>query len=125
MVIALPGALHAQSDTNAKTAAPAYSAAQADRGQLVYKNECGRCHSEKDHASADFQLNWNGRTARALFEYLKSTMPDDSPGELPEKSYLDVTAYIMKLNGMPAGDSALVADTTVTGKVKLMFSKKP
>ena len=37
-------------------------------------------------------------------------MPDDAPGTLPERSYLDVTAYILEMNGWEAGSQELRAD---------------
>lgn len=104
----------ARQDTAATRAASngAYSEAQAVRGKDVYHDQCSSCHLPKDHANADFRQNWNGRTVKALYDYIRSTMPDDAPGELTEQQYLDATAYILKLNTMPAGDVALTADTT-------------
>jgi mono/diheme cytochrome c family protein len=103
----------AQQDSSAKPAKGAYSAEQATRGGDVYLDQCSACHLPKDHYNPDFQQSWGGRTVRALYDYIRSTMPDDSPGVLTEKQYLDVTAYILKLNGMPAGELALTADTTL------------
>ena len=37
-------------------------------------------------------------------------MPDDGPGALPEATYLDAMAYILEMNGYPAGDLELTAD---------------
>jgi len=103
----------------AQNAAPpgVYTAEQSTRGEEVYRKECSRCHSTKDHSSADFRQSWNGQSVRALFDYLRFTMPDDDPAALNEQQYLDVTAYLLKLNGMPSGESALVADTTALKKL--------
>ena len=90
----------------------AYSEDQAIRGADVYHDQCSACHLPKDHAGADFRQGWNGRSVKALYDYIRSTMPDDAPGELTAQQYLDATAYILKLNGMPAGDVALTTDTT-------------
>ena len=91
----------------------AYSEAQALRGKDVYHDQCSACHLPKDHSSPDFRQGWNGQPLKALYDYIRSTMPDDAPGTLTEQQYLDATAYILKLNGMPAGEVALTADTTV------------
>ena len=90
---------------------------EGDRGLEVYKGQCVRCHNVADHTSADFRLAWHGQTVRSLYDYLRGTMPDDDPGALSEQQYLDVTAYILKLNGMPAGETPLVADTIVLKKL--------
>jgi mono/diheme cytochrome c family protein len=103
----------ARQDTGAGRAPKgAYSDSQATRGKDVYHDQCSACHLPKDHANADFRQNWNGRTVKVLYDYIRSTMPDDGPGELTEQQYLDATAYILKLNGMPAGEVALTADST-------------
>jgi mono/diheme cytochrome c family protein len=94
-----------------------YTVEQGARGEEVYRKECSRCHSTKDHSSPDFRQSWNGQSVRALFDYLRFTMPDDDPAALNEQQYLDVTAYLLKLNGMPSGESALVADTTALKKL--------
>jgi len=100
-------------------AAGVFSDSQATVGESVYRNECGRCHLIADHSGADFQANWNGRTVRSLFDYLRSTMPDDDPGALSDDEYLAAIAYILRVNGMPSGQAALTTDTTVLGKARI------
>ena len=118
LVAAIVGAAAAQADSAAPAATPGmYTVAQGARGGDVYQAQCGRCHLEADHTSADFRTAWQGRTVRSLFDYLRSTMPDDDPGALAEQDYLDVTAYLLKLNGMPAGSTALTADTVALKKL--------
>ena len=34
-------------------------------------------------------------------------MPDDNPGGLPRQTYVDVMAYMLELNGYPAGSDEL------------------
>lgn len=108
----------AQGDSTKAPATPgAYTAEQATRGAEVFRVECSRCHLTKDHSGADFQVAWNGRPVKALFDYLRSTMPDDDPGTLEQDQYLAVTAYILQLNGMPAGDTPITSDTTALKKL--------
>ncbi|HEY3933246.1 MAG TPA: cytochrome c [Gemmatimonadales bacterium] len=114
------GAATAQTDSTAPapSAAPGmYTVAQGVRGGNVYQAQCTRCHLEADHTGGDFRTAWQGLTVRSLFDYLRSTMPDDDPGTLSEQDYLDVTAYLLKLNGMPAGGTALTADSVVLKKL--------
>ena len=117
----------AQQDTSASKSSPkgAYSEEQATRGGTVYREQCSACHLPKDHANPDFRQSWNGRTVKALFDYIRFTMPDDAPGNLTEQQYLDATAYILKLNGMPAGDASLTADTTALKSVTIDIKAKP
>ena len=115
LILVLPTIMAMRQQDTAATRVPAkgaYSDSQAVRGKDVYLDQCSACHLPRDHANADFRQNWNGRTVKVLYDYIRSTMPDDAPGELTEQQYLDATAYILKLNGMPAGEVALTADTT-------------
>ena len=122
--IAVPlQAAHAQADSTKPRTPGVYTAEQGARGADVYKGECMRCHSIADHSGPDFRQAWHGQTVRSLYDYLRSTMPDDDPGKLTEQQYIDVTAYLLKVNGMPAGDSALVADTVALRK--LVIDIKP
>jgi mono/diheme cytochrome c family protein len=118
LIAGTSGEAAAQSDSAAAaTAAGMYTAAQGVRGGQVYQVQCGRCHLEADHTGPDFRTSWQGRTVRSLFDYLRSTMPDDDPGTLSQQDYLDVTAYLLKLNGMPAGSAELAADTVALQKL--------
>ncbi len=95
-----------------------YSAEQAARGDEVFTRVCLQCHTRKDMSSADFRLNWNGRTAFDLYDLIRSTMPDSAPGSLSRDEYADVTAYMLKLNGMRAGAVPLPFDSTLR-RIKL------
>ncbi len=90
-----------------------YTEEQAALGKGVFSRACVECHTRKDMSSADFRLNWSGRSAFDLFERIRSTMPDASPGSMTIDEYLTVTAYFLKLNGMPTGSSPMPADSTL------------
>jgi mono/diheme cytochrome c family protein len=96
-----------------------YNAEQASRGEATYKGTCSACHATSDYIGEKFDKSWLGRTAFDLFETLRTTMPDDNPGALSRDEYVDVVAYLFKLNGYPAGDSALVADDEKLRLVKI------
>ena len=40
-------------------------------------------------------------------------MPVDNPGGLKEQDYLDITAYLLKVNHAPASRDTLSPDTTI------------
>lgn len=90
---------------------PLYTLEQAEAGQRVYERSCAMCHGGElqgaSHApqlaGPDFQNTWSNRTVAELHDYTSSTMPLGNPGGLTSQQYLDVTAYILRANGHPAG----------------------
>lgn len=50
-------------------------------------------------------------TAAALYAYVRSAMPRYDPGALSDEAYLDITAFLLELNGaLPAGTTLTVED---------------
>lgn len=45
-----------------------------------------------------------------LWEQIRTTMPNDSPGRLKPGEYADIVAYLLRLNGLPDGPEELPAD---------------
>jgi mono/diheme cytochrome c family protein len=93
-----------------------YTEEQAGRGAEVFSGVCIECHARKDFSDAEFRGKWRGRTAFDLFERMRSTMPESDPGSLPRQQYLDVVAYVVKLNGLPAGSTELADDEAALKK---------
>lgn len=102
----------------------AYTEEQAERGNSVFTRACVECHTRTDMSGADFRLKWNGRTVFDLFDQIRTTMPDATPGSMTPAEYADVTAYFLKLNGMPAGSMPLPPDSTLRA-VKLDIPASP
>lgn len=92
-----------------------YTAAQAERGQAQYSQNCAACHGSgltgNGEAPAlvggEFISNWAGLTAGELFERIRTTMPQDNPGKLSRAQYSDILSFILKSNGYPAGQKEL------------------
>jgi cytochrome c len=92
-----------------------YSEAQAKNGQTLYHQICSSCHQDNleggEHAPAlkgdQFWQEWDKQKARLLYRRIISTMPLDDPGSLPEKDVIDIVAYLLQVNGLPAGDKAI------------------
>lgn len=106
--------------------APAvYSDSQATRGQLWYESACAACHPSRDMSSPDFQVKWKGLTALDLFTRISNTMPLTDPGSLSRRSYVDIVAYLLKINGLPAGSTALAADSVALREAPLAFGPVP
>jgi len=96
-----------------------YSAAQATRGETVFRVTCISCHAESDYQGEQFQLDWVTKTAFDLFDSIRTLMPDDDPGILPREEYLDVTAYIFSLNKYPTGESDLPGDDDGLKRIRI------
>src|SRR3982751_4098650 len=123
-------AAHAQTPDSTAPAAPGKSAlqgvyadGQAARGDNEHASNCTSCHSTTNYAGAAFVKTWVGRTAFDLFDQLRTTMPDDSPGSLSLQQYVDIVAYILKINGYPAGTDSLSTDPEALRLVRLEAKK--
>ena len=99
------------SDSSAAPASGIFSAAQAERGESTFDEVCSQCHTTSEFRGGSFQRNWGRRTVYSFFRTVRSTMPDDNPGGLDEQTYLDVTTYIMRMNGHEAGPSEMLPDS--------------
>jgi len=88
-----------------------YTAAQADRGEGTARSVCFACHSQSEWQTPMFIRVWSGRPIHQMWENLRMTMPYDSPGRLSAQEYADVIAYMLELNGVPAGETELPSDS--------------
>ncbi len=100
---------------------PLYTDEQATAGAAVFGRVCVECHEKKDVTSADFRAKWTGRPILDLYELIRTTMPDSNPGALSRDEYAETLAYILKLNGLPAGATAVMPDSTAMRSATLEF----
>ena len=98
---------------------PAYADEQAARGEKVFQMYCASCHTTDFHTGEGFRFGWFGRTVYDLFKVLKTTMPEDNVGALSDDEYTRVIAYILKLNGFPAGSDSLRADSLEMRRIRI------
>jgi sarcosine oxidase len=96
-----------------------YSQDQARKGAETYRKFCSSCHTIAGHNGEAFQSTWDGKSAADLFDYLRMTMPNDNPGKLSRGQYADIVAYLLQLNGMPAGPRSLTADLTNLKQIRI------
>jgi len=101
------------------TADGVYTLAQANLGRDIFAGACQSCHTPTVHAGPPFRGKWFGRTLGDLFGYLRREMPRTDPGSLSDEEYSLVIAYLLRINRMPAGDSALAADSTSLHRIRL------
>ena len=58
-------------------------------------------------------------TSPALFTFIRDTMPQDGPSLVNDEIKADILAYIMSVNGMPAGNDELKADVRALDEIKI------
>lgn len=84
-----------------------YTAAQAERGQALYKTKCASCHAANYFTDNEFYTNYAGKPLWDLFDVISDSMPMDDPGSLKKEQYADLIAYVLQLNRFPTGDADL------------------
>jgi len=95
-----------------------YTEEQATRGKETATMACGSCHGMTLNggdlaptlAGDDFIGHWYDAKLSELVTKVNTTMPADAPGSLKPAEYADVVAYMLQLNGFPAGTDALVLE---------------
>ena len=97
-----------------------YTAEQAEAGKATYVRVCSACHT-LDWYRGDIVRAWEGGSVYGLFEIISTTMPQDNPGSLQRRDYVDVLAYILELNGLPAGSDPLPTGRSRLSAIKFQF----
>lgn len=126
-VINISIAILATSAIGAQAPLVSFTSEQADRGEALYLDECSRCHSETLGGSEfgppvvgiSFVATWKNRTAGELFELVRTTMPQDSPGRLSGAQSAEVLAFILRRNGFRPGASPLSSDLTALRETRI------
>ena len=96
-----------------------YSTAQAARGEELYAQNCGACHSgdsdgqracTRAPAGAGFAARWSGTPLGELLDYIQVQMPLLSPGGLTRHQNADILAFMLQRSGATPGDTDLWRD---------------
>src|SRR5262249_5176183 len=114
--VALAGS---QASRGARPSAGFYSSEQAARGKADFAKACATCHTADAARPAEADLptklpiplagprflrKW--RTTGDLFSKVSMSMPLDHTiglAGLPHDDYIDIVAFILQVNGVPAG----------------------
>ena len=96
-----------------------YLAVQADSGATIFEAACFECHLPNWEKEVNFYSHWHGKPLLELVRYLHLEMPQTDPGTLTANEYAQVTAYLLRLTGNPAGPTALSADTTRLSDIRI------
>jgi mono/diheme cytochrome c family protein len=107
-----------------------YDTKQAARGAELYTRTCAACHGQDLEgieqapplAGGTFAQRWDGSTLRKLIERIEEMPPDDFNKRLSDQQNIDVLAFLLSANKIPAGPAALVADRN--GLAQITFLAK-
>ena len=110
-----------------------YTSAQAERGRQVYTQFCSRCHRDDLRGSeASPPLNgtaffdhWHDRTLFDLLATVQSSMPHDYTTFIHADAAADLVSFLLKENGIPAGDKELAANIDALTDVLITRSPSP
>ena len=127
---------------NAAPAPAVYTAAQAAAGRAAYQSSCAKCHTGAltgrdgtgeipefvrvyggkipplagaNPAFAPFLTKWGARTTKDLYTRIQEAVGGFPPPDrrLDEELFLNLTAYVLQVNGARPGTQALTAATAV------------
>jgi mono/diheme cytochrome c family protein len=121
-ILAVPVAARAQSShgTEARTTrSGVFTTQQASRGSEIYALNCVSCHTAATHAGPAFAAKWDGRPLAELYRFMTQEMPKQDPGILSPKEYTLVLAYMLRMNGMPAGPDELPEDPALLERIRI------
>jgi mono/diheme cytochrome c family protein len=124
---ALPAVAAAQGGSNGSTrttSSGVYTAEQANRGRDTYAMQCKSCHTPASHTGVTFAQWWDRKPLSDLYTFILTRMPKNEPGSLQPDEYVDVMAYLLKLNDLPSGDAPLPADSMAMKKIRIDVGKK-
>ena len=97
------------------TSAGVFTEEQAARGKEAYERECAACHLEDmlgdgiapPLIGVPFSFRWADLSVAAMFEAIRTTMPQGAPASLSPQGYVDIIAYLLDANEYPTGESEL------------------
>jgi hypothetical protein len=99
----------------------AFTEEQAERGSITYGSNCSGCHGDAgvgtNRASSLTGDAWMGnfqtQTVDDLFMFIRTNMPLNDEGSLSNFQYLDLAAFILSINDIPAGETELTLTSGV------------
>jgi len=124
--MSLPAMALGQDTGPISTATGVFSAEQAMRGEALFRRSCAKCHgndliaTDKEASNLTggaFVANWIGQNLRDRYEIIRYGMPVNEPDSLPPDEYLDIMAYILSFNKVPAGAMELVLDEDLLARI--------
>jgi S-disulfanyl-L-cysteine oxidoreductase SoxD len=104
-----------------------YTLDQANRGKTLFEAHCVICHgptlegldSAPPLAGPRFMGNWSGQSVGDLVERIRTTMPANAPGTLSRRVSVDLVAYVLSVNQLPAGTRELPVEASILDQIRI------
>ena len=99
---------------------------QAHKGHDLYEVHCASCHGAALEgqgslplSGATFRVRWadERHSVVDLFYIIRTLMPYGQPATLSKQEYIDIIAYILMVNGYPAGPQPLPLDPRILKRI--------
>jgi cytochrome c len=108
-----------------------YTEEQAKRGEAIYYERCAVCHGSQLEGGdmtptlvgGLFTSTWNDLPLSELFERIRITMPLNQPSTLSRQQTADVTAFLLKSNKWPAGQTELPRELEPLKEIQIQALK--
>jgi quinoprotein glucose dehydrogenase len=108
-----------------------YDAKQAVRGAELYTRACAACHGQDLEGieqapplvGGTFAQRWDGSALKKLIERIEEMPPDDPNKRLSDQQNVDVLAFLLSANKVPAGTVALDADRNGLAQITFLAAK--
>ena len=109
-----------------------YTEEQAQRGQATYLRECSSCHLDDLLGDGiapaligqSFGFRWHDLSVGDVIATIRTTMPEGAPASLSMQAYVDIAAYLLKVNQYPAGEEELERDVSTLDQI-MIEAKRP
>src|SRR5262245_1632776 len=110
-----------------------YTDAQAAAGESLYRQSCAACHgatltggTAPPLTGAAFETSWSDPrvTLADVFFIARTTMPPRASNTLTAQDQAAVFAYILRMNGFPAGATALTATSPALESAHLAIANR-
>jgi polar amino acid transport system substrate-binding protein len=91
-----------------------YTTAQAANGAKAYQKTCASCHGATLQGrmgpalvGRQFWLTYAGKEVSTLWSAVHTTMPMTAPGSISARNSINIMAFLLQKNGVPAGSTPL------------------
>jgi alcohol dehydrogenase (cytochrome c) len=96
-----------------------YTAAQAQQGEALFRQECSLCHQAENYTGANFAVKWGGSTLGDLYQDISLAMPPSKAGQLTPATYASIVAYFVSRSGHPPGSTDLPGDANALRSIEI------
>lgn len=96
-----------------------YTLEQGVRGEELVELHCRLCHSRDEWTSPIYFDAYLGFPISRLYESISTTMPPPPALQLTPQEYVDIIAYILRINGAPPGERELPAEVEGLAAIRM------